>query len=447
MATILLRTANSISSPGSTVKGTPLTNSEVDNNFSNINITLGVLSNLSTTANANLVSAINSITYSVGSSGNVLTSNGNVWASTSLPASGLSYVAKSANYTINNNEGVLANTALGAFTITLPVSPIVGNQVVVADAGGDFGANALTIARNGSTIANLADDLICDINDISVQLVYSGNTWEVYSQIGGNGGTGVTLTGTQTLTNKTLTSPILTTPALGTPSAIVLTNATGTVTNLTLVTPALGTPSAIVLTNATGTPTAAIGLANATGLPLSTGVTGTLAITNGGTGASTLAGANIAVTSASSTFTGTQTFSGNSSTIAMILNDVAEVANVSAIAATGNVNIDVTTQSVIYFTTSASGNWTVNLRASSGTALNSIMTTGQSVTVAFLVTQGATAYYNSVFQVDGTGITPKWQGGTAPSAGNASSVDVYSYTVIKTANATFTAFASQTKFA
>jgi hypothetical protein len=188
MATILLRTANSISHTGATVKGTPLTNSEVDNNFSNINITLGVLSNLSTTANANLVSAINSITYAVGSSGNVLTSNGNVWASTSLPASGLSYVAKSANYTINNNEGVLANTATGAFTITLPISPVVGNQVVVADAGGDFGANALTIARNGSTIANAAEDLICDINDVSVQLVYSGSTWEVYSQIGGNAG-------------------------------------------------------------------------------------------------------------------------------------------------------------------------------------------------------------------------------------------------------------------
>ncbi len=233
MATILLRTANSISSPGSTVKGTPLTNSEVDNNFSNINITLGVLSNLSTTANANLVSAINSITYAVGSSGNVLTSNGNVWASTSLPASGLSYVAKSANYTLSNNEGVLANTALGAFTITLPASPAVGNQVVVADAGGDFGANAVTIARNGSTIASVAEDLVCDINDISVQLVYSGNTWEIYTQLGGNGGTAVTLTGTQTLTNKTLTSPILTTPALGTPSAIVLTNATGTASNLT----------------------------------------------------------------------------------------------------------------------------------------------------------------------------------------------------------------------
>jgi hypothetical protein len=252
MATILLRTANSISSPGSTVKGTPLTNSEVDNNFSNINITLGVLSNLSTTANANLVSAINSITYAVGSSGNVLTSNGNVWASTSLPASGLSYVAKSANYTLSNNEGVLANTALGAFTITLPATPATGNQVVVADAGGDFGANAVTIARNGSTIANVAEDLVCDINDISVQLVYSGNTWEVYTQLGANGGTAVTLDGVQTLTNKTLTSPTLTTPALGTPSAIVLTNASGTVTNLTLVTPNVGTPSYLNLTNASG---------------------------------------------------------------------------------------------------------------------------------------------------------------------------------------------------
>jgi len=234
MATILLRTANSISSPGSTVKGTPLTNSEVDNNFSNINITLGVLSNLSTTANANLVSAINSITYAVGSSGNVLTSNGSAWASSALPASGLSYVAKSANYTINNNEGVLANTATGAFTVTLPASPVVGNQVVVADAFGDFGANALTIARNGSTIANIAENLVCDINGVSVQLVYTGNTWDVFTQVGGNGGTAVTLTGTQTLTNKTLTSPTLTTPALGTPSAVVLTNATGTANSLTV---------------------------------------------------------------------------------------------------------------------------------------------------------------------------------------------------------------------
>jgi len=230
-----------------------VTNSELDNNFSNINITLGVLSNLSTSANANLVAAINSVTYAVGSSGNVLTSNGNTWASSALPASGLSYVVKSANYTVNNNEGVLANTALGAFTVTLPASPAAGNQVVVADAYGDFGANALTIARNGSTIANIAENLICDINGVSVQLVYTGNTWDVFTQVGGNGGTAVTLTGIQTLTNKTLTSPVLVTPNLGTPSDIILTNASGTVTNLILVNANVGTPSYINLTNASGT--------------------------------------------------------------------------------------------------------------------------------------------------------------------------------------------------
>jgi len=150
---------------------------------------------------------------------------------------------------------------------------------------------------------------------------------------------------------------------------------------------------------------------------------------------------------ATQTFTGTNTFSGSSSVIAMILNDAAEVATVSATAATGTINYDVTTQAVLYYTSNASANWTVNFRASSGTSLNTAMSTGQSVTAAFLVTQGATAYYNNVVQVDGTTVTPKYQGGTAYAAGNASSVDVYMYTIIKTGNAAFTVFTSQTKFA
>jgi hypothetical protein len=147
------------------------------------------------------------------------------------------------------------------------------------------------------------------------------------------------------------------------------------------------------------------------------------------------------------TFTGTKTFSGTSATLAMILNDTAEVATISATAATGTINYDVTTQSVLYYTSNASANWTVNFRASSGTSLNTAMSTGQSVTAAFLVTQGATAYYNNVVQVDGSTVTPKYQGGTAPAAGNASSVDVYMYTIVKTGSAAFTVFASQTKFA
>jgi len=130
-----------------------------------------------------------------------------------------------------------------------------------------------------------------------------------------------------------------------------------------------------------------------------------------------------------------------------VVQDMAETATVSATAATGTIAYDVTTQSVIYYTSNASANWTVNFRASSGTSLNTAMSTGQAVTVAFLVTQGATAYYNNVVQVDGSTVTPKYQGGTAWAAGNASSVDVYTYTIIKTGNAAFTVFASQTKFA
>jgi hypothetical protein len=75
------------------------------------------------------------------------------------------------------------------------------------------------------------------------------------------------------------------------------------------------------------------------------------------------------------------------------------------------------------------------------------MATGQSITAVFMVTQGATAYYSSAVQVDGSSVTPKWQGGTAPTSGNASSIDVYSYTIIKTGSAAFTVLASQTKFA
>jgi hypothetical protein len=130
-----------------------------------------------------------------------------------------------------------------------------------------------------------------------------------------------------------------------------------------------------------------------------------------------------------------------------VLPNLFETASVSATAATGTINFDVMTQSVIYYTANASANWTLNVRGNSTTTLNSIMSTGQSVTVAFLVTQGTTAYYQSGFQIDGASVTPEWQGGTAPTAGNASSVDVYVVVIFKTGSATFTAFASQTKFA
>jgi hypothetical protein len=156
---------------------------------------------------------------------------------------------------------------------------------------------------------------------------------------------------------------------------------------------------------------------------------------------------NVASINTDQTITGTKTFSGTSSTLAMVLNDAAEVATVSATAATGTIAYDITTQSVLFYTSNASANWTVNFRASSGTSLNTALATGQSVTVAFLVTQGATAYYNSAVQVDGTtsGVTTRWLGG-APTAGNASGIDSYRYLIIKTGSATYTVLASVTQF-
>lgn len=248
----------------------------------------------------------------------------------------------------------------------------------------------------------------------------------------------------------------------------------------------LATPTIALASGVTGTLPIAnggTGTTSTTFVNLATNVTGTLPVANGGTGAATLTANNVILgngtsavqfvapgssgnvltsdgttwqsttpaagisLSADNTWTGTQTFSGTSAKFGVVLNDAAEVATVSATAATGTINYDITTQSVLYYTSNASANWTVNFRASSGTSLNTALATGQSATVAFLVTQGATAYYNSAVQVDGSSVTPKWQGGTAPTAGNASSIDAYVYTIIKTGSATFTVLASQTRFA
>jgi hypothetical protein len=150
---------------------------------------------------------------------------------------------------------------------------------------------------------------------------------------------------------------------------------------------------------------------------------------------------------AASPWTGKQTFTGSTSVLAAKLVNALETATISATAATGTINYDITTQSVLYYTSDASGNWTTNLRASSGTTLDTAMATGESITAAFLVTQGATAYYNSAVQVDGAtvGVTTKWQS-AVPTAGTVSSINVYTYTVIKTGAATFTVLASLTPF-
>jgi len=129
------------------------------------------------------------------------------------------------------------------------------------------------------------------------------------------------------------------------------------------------------------------------------------------------------------------------------IQSVAEKVTTAAIAATGTINYDVLTQAVLNYTTDAGANWTLNVRGDGSNSLDSIMDTGESITIAHVVKQGSSAYYNSAFQIDGSSVTPEWQGGSAPTGGNANSLDVYTYTIIKTGSATFTALAAQTQFA
>ena len=125
-----------------------------------------------------------------------------------------------------------------------------------------------------------------------------------------------------------------------------------------------------------------------------------------------------------------------------------EDVNVVASAATGTINLEVDTASVWYYTTNATANHTLNIRYSSSVSLNTALAVGDAITVVWMNTNGTTAYYPNVIQIDGTTVTPKIQGGTAIAAGNASSIDVYVFTIVKTAaTPTYVVLGSQTKFA
>jgi len=142
------------------------------------------------------------------------------------------------------------------------------------------------------------------------------------------------------------------------------------------------------------------------------------------------------------TLTGSQTLTQKKLTAPL------ENFNIVASAATGTINFDALTAAALLYTSNATANFTVNIRGNSGTTLNSLLTVGDSITLVFANTNGTTAYYQTGFQIDGTSVTPRWLGGSAPTAGNASSTDVYTYTVVKTdATPTYTVFASVARFA
>lgn len=178
-----------------------------------------------------------------------------------------------------------------------------------------------------------------------------------------------------------------------------------------------------------------------------TGLTTPLSIAQGGIGSTSLSAANIPTVNGANTFTATQTFNGTTSTKAMNVINIAEATYIVAGAPSATTTYYVSNGSVQYYTSNATTNFTLNMAFSSGTSMNAALSTGDTVTVTLMVTNGSTAYYPSTIQIDGVTVTPKWQNGTAPAAGNPSSIDIYCFAIIKTASATYTVVASQSKFA
>jgi hypothetical protein len=267
-----------------------------------------------------------------------------------------------------------------------------------------------------------------------------------------NGGTGLTSFTSGGAVYATSTSALTTGTLPVASGGTGVTSSTGSGNNVlstspTLVTPVLGVATATSINKvALTSPATGSTLTIADGKTLTASNSLTLAGTDSTVMTFPAASATVAGLGTTQTFTATQTFTGSTTEIAAVFQDAAEVVTVSATAATGTIQYDVTTQSVLYYTTNASANWTVNIRGNATTSLNTLMSTGQAVTVVFLVTQGATAYYNNALTIDGTSVTPKYQGGTAYTSGNASGIDAYSYTIVKTGSAAFTVFAAQTQF-
>jgi len=433
---------------------------------------------------------------SAGTNGQVLTLAGGVPSWATLSAGTVTSVSGTGTVSGISLSGTV--TSSGSLTLggslDLSSPPVIGNTLAAAITGTTITATTSFVGSNFNAAGSGGGSL-------------KTNTGNACLQWGGGGGTNVTIdgainmngvnsaisiapTGTGTATINPATASTMNNVAIGGTTPLAGTFTDLRVNNTISLAGSTGTAGYVLTSNGASAPTwqaNASGLAitddtttNATryltftsastgsitgadvsstklafnpstGILTATGLAGALngsvGATTPSTGAFTTLSANSTTTiSGASTFSATATFNGSTSTLAAVFANAAETTTISATAATGTINYDVTTQSVIYYTSNASANWTVNFRASSGTSLNTAMATGQSVTVVFLVTQGATAYYNNAITIDGTSVTPKYQGGTAWTSGNASGIDAYSYTIVKTGSAAFTVFAAQTQF-
>jgi len=265
----------------------------------------------------------------------------------------------------------------------------------------------------------------------SLPFFNSGTITEV---IAGTGLTGGGTSGVVTLTVSTSGSTgLITRGTLTTKGDILVASAANTPTKL-----AVGTDGQMLAADSS----------QATGLTWVNGATiaGSETLTNKTLTSPTINGGTVSTATVTNPTVTTGTFT-SPTLVTPIFTAPIESWNVVGSAPSSTQNIDVKTSSAWVYTSNATTNTVLNIRGNGSTTLNSMLSNNQSITVAVGVTNGSTPYYPTSITIDGSAVTPKWQGGTAPTAGSANSVDIYAYTIIKTATNTYTVFASQTKFA
>jgi hypothetical protein len=337
-----------------------------------------------------------------------------LWTASGSTTRNITAPAQSKTYMVINATGSTQSIVLRGVGPTTGITIVAGERCVAAWNGSDF-----VKVANQNGIGNFTTLNATTVDATNIEVT------NLKAKDGTAAGSIADSTGVVTLASTVLTTTDINGGTIDSTAIGGASPAAGAFTTLTASTPV-------------GVASGGSGAATLTGVLKGNGTSAFTAAT---------AGTDYVAPGTATTFTALQTFAGTSSNADMKTSNILETATVSATAATGTINYDATTQSVLYYTTNASGNFTVNFRGSSGTSLNTIMATGESLSATFLVTNGATAYYNSAVQVDGSSVTPKWQGGTAPTSGNASSIDSYTYVIIKTGSATFTVLASVTKFA
>jgi len=357
--------------------------------------------------------------------------------------------------TVNNGITQYTNIAI-AGTLTLSGD----GAVTLANTTGDAAASNITSSLTGAGTVTAQFAIVKITGTLTTTKVVTGPSYSktytvVNSATGGtvtfkaSGQTGVSIAvGESAIVYYNGTDYVKTaTSAAGTVTAVSVTSANG----FTGTSSGGATPALTLATSVTG-----VLKGNGTALSAATAGTDYLAppsgtailkANSGGALANATAGTDYVAPGTATTFTATQTFSGSSSTFGASLLDTNETVNVVSSAPSSTTNLYVQSGSVQYYTSNAANNFTVNLAFSSGTSMNTALSTNQSVTATLVTTQGSTAYYASAVQVDGTtsGVTTRWIGG-APTAGNASGLDVYRFAVIKTASATYTVLASVTQY-